>query len=258
MAKSQTKIAPKPTMAESLTRSSLFWASVLLFIAVPFINNFFIQTVVLNVSGNIAYEGLAPILSTVAGLLSALAAYAGIGIVAASIANFGTKRSVGTVILALLSHVMSLIAYIMAYALSGARNFGYAVFALGVDALANMLIYAIIIVMLAIMKSKNTKKGNIEAPQLSDKLIAKGGAYSYIVAATVVYGAAQLLATLYTMVSDFLDPSIGTPNNAQEWVYWITSYLTTFIYLGIGYFIVLGFFYLCNYFRARFAEKKSV
>ena len=50
MAKSQTKTAPKPTMAESLTRSSLFWASVLLFIAVPFINNFFLYEKMMPVS----------------------------------------------------------------------------------------------------------------------------------------------------------------------------------------------------------------
>ncbi len=256
MAKSQTKIAIKLTVAEDLTRASLFWASLILFVAFPFINNFFIQTVMLNVSGNIAYKDLTPVLSTVAGLLSVLAAYAGIGTVAAAVANFGAKRSVGTVILALLSHVAGLIAYIMSYAISGARNYGYAVFALSVDALANMLVYAAIIIMIAIMKKKNVNKGECSVPELSDKLIAKGGAYSYIVAATTVYGAAQLFTTLYTMVSDFLDPSIGVPINLQEWVYWITKYLTTFIYLGIGYFIVLGIFYLCKYYRAHFADRE--
>ena len=254
MAKSQTKLAPKLTMAEKLTSSSLFWASVILFVAFPFINNFFIQTVMLNISGNIAYKDLAPVLSTVAGLLSVLVAYAGIGTVAAAIANFGAKRSVGTVILALFSHVAGLIAYIMSYAISGARNYGYAIFSLSVDALANMLIYAAIIIMIAAMKKKNVKKGNCDSPELSDKLISKGGAYSYIVAATTVYGAAQILSTLFTMVSDFLDPSIGVPINLQEWVYWITKYLTTFIYLGIGYLIVLGIFYLAKHLKKQFEE----
>ena len=255
MAKSQTKITRPPTVEEKLTGSSLFWLSVLLFVALPFINNFLLQTVILNVTGNIAYENLAPALSIVASLLSVLAAYAGLGTVAASIANFGTKRSLGTVILALLSHVVGLIAYAMSYAVSGARNYGYAVFALGVDALANMLIYAVIIVILAVIKKKNTAKGITDTPTLTDKLIAKGGAYSYAVVATTVFGAAQILSTLYTMVTDFLDPSIGPPINIQEWVYWITKYLTTFIYLGIGYIMILGVFYLCKHYLARFAEQ---
>ena len=257
MAKSQTHVARKLTTAEKLTRSSLFWLSVLLFVALPFINNFIIQTVVLNISGNIAYEALAPALSTVAGILSVLTAYAGIGAIAASIANFGAKGSVGTIILGLNSHVIGLLSAMFAYALSGARNYEYAVFALGVDAIANVLVYALIIVVLALMSRKRLLTDNTP-PQLGDKLLAKGGAYTYIVTATVLFGAAQLAATLYTMIYDFLDPSIGTPINLQEWIYWITKYLTTLIYLGIGYMIVLGIFHLCNYYRTRFAEKKSV
>ena len=257
MAKHQTPKAPKFTTAENMTRSSLFWLSVLLFVALPFINNFILQTVTLNISGNIAYKDLAPVLTTVASLLSVLAAYAGIGAVAAAIANFGTKNSLGTVILGLSSHLVGFIAYIMSYSVSGARNYQYAVFALGVDALANLLIYAVIILILALMKKKNTATNGYTVPTLQDKIISKGGAYTYIVTATAIYGAAQLFTTLYTMISDFLDPSIGTPINVQEWVYWITKYLTAFIYLGIGYFIVLGIFYLCKYYRTHFAEIKE-
>ena len=257
MAKSQTKSTHKFTTAENMTRSSLFWLSVLLFVALPFINNFILQTVTLNISGNIAYKDLSPVLSTVASLISVLTAYAGIGTIAAAIANFGIKNSIGTVILGLLSHAVGFISYIMSYSVSGARNYQYAVFALGVDALANLLIYAVIILILALIKTKSTSAEGYTVPALQDKIISKGGAYSYVVTATAIYGGTQLLTTLYTMVSDFLDPSIGTPINMQEWVYWITKYLTTFIYLGIGYFIVLGIFYLCKYYRTHFAEIKE-
>ena len=257
MAKSQTKIAPKPTWAEPLTRSSLFWLSVLLFVAFPFINNFFLQTVILNITGNIAYENLVPVLSTALSLLSVLTSYAGIGVIATSIANFGTKNSIGTVILGILSHPIGVIAYIISYAISGARNYEYAVFTLGVDAAATMLIYALIIVILSVIKKKRTAAGTSDAVELRDKLIDKGGAYTYVVTSTAIFGAAQVLSTLATMITDFLNPSIGTPINIQEWVYWITKYLTEFIYLGIGYFIVLGIFYLTKYYRTHFAEQNQ-
>ena len=250
---SQTKNKPiKLTQAERMTKASVFWLSVLLFIALPFINNFILQTVALNISGNIAYKDLAPALNTVRDLLSVFSSYAGVGVLAAAIANFGAKNAVGTVILALSSHIVGLFSAMLSYALSGARNYSAAVFLLGVDALVNILIYAVILAILSIIRKKDRTESVSDS--LQNKMLAKGGAYTYITTAIGVFGGAQLAATLYSMISAFVDPSIGTPINLQEWIYWITEYLTLFIYVGIGYIIVLGVFWLCKYYRAHFAD----
>lgn len=251
---SQTK--NKPTAlndSERLTHSSLFWLSVLIFIAFPFINNFILQTVVLNITGNIAYESLTPVLTSVRDLISVLTAYAGIGILAAAVAHFGAKRAIATVILGLFSHTVGLFSAMLSYITSGARNYATAVFILGVDALVNTLIYAVILVA-SVQIRKRKMSCQDYSITLCDKIISKGGAYSFIVTVTAIFGAAQLAAILYSMISAFVDPSIGIPINVQEWVYWITEYLTFFIYLGIGYFIVLGIFWLCKYYRAHFAD----
>lgn len=251
---SQNKNKPtKLTLPEKLTYSSVFWLSVILFVALPFVNNFIMQTVVLNITGNIAYENLAPVLTVVRDLMSVLTAYAGIGIIAAAIAHFGLKRAFGTVILGLFSHTAGLFSSMLAYAVSGAKNFAAAVFILGVDATANTLIYAVILAVLVLIRKKRVSKSE-NVLTLEDKIISKGGAYSYMVTATAVYGAAQLITVLYTMITDFLDPSIGIPINVQEWVYWVTEYLMLFIYVGIGYFIVLGIFWLCKYYLKHFEE----
>lgn len=252
---SQIKTKPtKLTLPEKLTCSSVFWLSVILFVALPFVNNFIMQTAVLNITGNIAYESLAPTLTVIRDLMSVLTAYAGIGAIAAAVAHFGLKKAFGTVILGLLSHTVGLFSSMLAYAVSGARNFAAAVFILGVDAIANTLIYAVILTVLALMRKKRVSNNTNELT-LEDKIISKGGAYSYMVTATAIYGAAQLITVLYTMITDFLDPSIGIPINIQEWVYWVTEYLMLFIYVGIGYFIVLGIFWLCKYYHTHFAEE---
>ena len=243
----------KETDARILTRQSLFWLATLIFIALPFLNSFVLQTMLINIDGNIAYKSVAPVLTAIRDIISVFNSYAGIGILAAAIAHFGAKKAIGTVILALLYQTVVMLASMMSYALSGARNFAGAVFMLGVDALTNTAIYAVILVVLVILR-KNKMEYQDASLTLNDKIIAKGGAYSYIVTAVGIFGAAQLAAMLYSMISAFVDPSIGIPINIQEWVYWITEYLTFFIYFAIGYLIVLGVFWLCKYYLSHFEE----
>lgn len=252
---SQTKKKPiKLTQAEKMTKESVFWLSVLLFIAFPVINSFILQTVVLNVSGNIAYRSIVPTLTLIRDILSVLCSYAGLGVMAAAVANYGAKNTLGTVILGLLSHTVGFFASMGAYLLSGAKNFAVATFTFAVDAIANTLVYAVILVVLALIRKNQNKKGDLSVQLSKDKLIAKGGAYSYMLTAAGIFGIAQLATTLYRMITDFLDPSIGVPINLQEWIYWVTEYLTIIIYLGIGYFIVLGIFWLCKYYKEHFSE----
>lgn len=252
---SQTKNKPIIcTQSEIMTQKSIFWLSVLLFIAFPIVSGFILQTVVLNVSGNIAYKSLVPTLTLIRDIASVLCSYAGIGVMAAAVANYGIRNSFGTVILGLLSHTVGFFASMGAYLLSGAKNFAVATFTFAVDAVANTLIYAVILVALILIRKNEIKKGNLPPKLSKDRLIDKGGAYTYILTATGIFGIAQLATTLYRMVTDFLDPSIGVPINLQEWIYWVTEYLTIVIYLGIGYFIVLGVFWLCKYYKEHFSE----
>ena len=251
MAKTQKNTLSTPKL---LLQQSLFWLSVILFVFMPFLNNFVIQTVIISIDGNIAYQNLSPVLMTARDMISVFATYAGVGVLACSVAYFGIKNAKGAAILAILHHPISFLFAMGAYIFSGSRAYYEALFMLGTDTLINTALYAVILVVLLFVRSrKQRSESGVTAP-LGDKLIGKGGMFSYLFASVGVFAAANLAAMLFSMISAFVDPSIGPPINAQEWVYWITEYASLAIYAAIGYFISVAICYLCEYYLKHFAK----
>lgn len=227
-------------------RSTLFWLGVLLFIALPIINCLLLQTVYFALDANIAYGSLSEVISTVQSLLSVLNTYAGLGVLICATSYFGLSTG-GTVLLAMLYHPITALSSVAAYILAGGTSLSAAVFNFGIDAIAGLLIYAVIYVVLVLILEKKGRKREPAAPPLNKRLIAHGGMFTYILAAVAIYGGAQLASKLYTMIDAFLDPSIGTPINLGEHLYWITEYLSVAVYAAAGYFIILAICYYAQH-----------
>ncbi|MBR2461471.1 MAG: hypothetical protein IKB34_09610 [Clostridia bacterium] len=247
------------TSPRQLLRESIFWLSVILFVFLPFISSFILQTVILTIDGNIAYKTLTPALITARDLIAVFNAYAGIGVLACAVAYFGAGGAKGTVAMAMLYHPAVFLASMCAYPFSGAKSYIEAIFVLGTDMLINTAVYAVILLILILIRRHKLKKGEDITAPLNSRLIARGGTFSYPNSAIGTFAIFQISALMYSMISAFVDPSIGTPINVREWVYWITEYLTCFIYAAIGYVIAVGICYLCEYYLKHFAvsEKKA-
>lgn len=245
-------------LSQTLTCKSLFWLGIILFVAMPIVNNLILQTILTSLAGNIAYEGLYSVMSIICSAISVLTSYSGLGVLATAIAHFGAKKAIGTVILSILYHPISALASIKAYDMSGASNLNkaFANITFLINGAANLLCYAIILLILILIRRKKTARNQL--PELGNKLFSRGGAYSYVIAATLIFSLAQLATRLYDMIDAFLDPSLGLPVNATEWIYWISQYVTLFIYAAIGYLISLSIFYLCKKLQKRFAEEDAV
>ena len=244
----------KETTSQTLLRSTLFWIGVLIYVALPFVTYFILQTVVINVEGNIAYKEITPTVSAIANLIAVFTSYAGIGLVAVTIAYFGVKKAKHTVILCISSQFIGVIFSMLAYTLSGARNYQVALFSLGIDAFFTTLIYVGIIVSVHfIRKSKLTHHGNA-VPELDGKIVSRGGIYTYLFGSVGIYAAVQIIAKLYDMISKFIDPSYGLPVNLTEQLYWPTEFVKLFIYASLGYLISLGAFYLAKYYLKHYQE----
>lgn len=239
-----------------LLRESLFWLAVGVFIFVPIINSLVIQTVILSIEGNIAYKGAYPVLNIAADILSVVSAYAGVGLMTVALAYFGLKKAKGVVILSITSHLVTFIASVLCYAFLGGVDYEKAIFFLGADMLAGIVVYSLIIMTVSLIRRGKKKRGLDTHPDVNGKIIGKGGIFSYIFASVGIYFGVQLGLKMYDMISAFLDPSIGLPINPREWMYWITEYLTQMIYGAIGYFTCLALWSLCKYYIRHF--KKAI
>ena len=142
----------------------------------------------------------------------------------------------------------------LAYMLSGARNYEIVLFSLGLDALFTTLVYVGIIVILHFIRKSKLKRSTTAIPELGSKIIGKGGVYTYLFGSVGIYASIQLVAKLYDMISKFIDPSYGLPVNLTEKLYWPTEFAKLFIYAALGYLISLGAFYLAKYYLKHFEK----
>ena len=227
----------KPTYTEIYTYNNLLGIAIGVFGLVPFLNNFVLQLIRLSVTGNIAYGALADWIGYFQDGVSLVSTYLGLGVLAICLTCFG-KNARGVIYLAFGSHGITFFASLFTYAVYGGDNIGPAVFMLFTDCVINEVIYLLIyFIILKVSEKKNTF---MTFPKFKFLPIDFHHPYvrAFIIGAAV-FGGAQLLAVLYTMISDFLDPSLGVPVNSRDILYWVFEYVSVIVNTLIGFFVML-------------------
>lgn len=227
----------KPTYTEIYTYKNLFWLAVGVFGFVPFFNNFVLQLVRLSIQGDIAYGSLSDVVGVFQEALSLVSVYLGLGALAVCLVYFGNNAK-GVIYLAFGSHGITFFASLFTYFIYGGDNIGPAVFMLLVDAIVNFGIYFIIYIVVLKLSAKKGTFMNVPKFAFSKSMIAHPFVRAFLISA-VIFGGAQLLAVVYTMVGDFLDPSLGVPVNTADIMYWVLEYVTVIVNTVIGFAVML-------------------
>ncbi len=232
-----TSLNRKPKIGEKYMYVNLFWLAVGVYVFIPIFNNFILQLIILFTDGNIAYGSLSESVSVVRDVLAAAANFIGLGTFAVCLINFG-KNAFGVTVMAFATHGISFCTSLFTYSLYGGNDAITAFFLLGADMLVNMLVYAVIyLAVMYIVKKKNTVL-NVPPYKLSAINLKHPLSLAFFTVA-LIYGGADILATLYTMIGDFLDPSLGPPVSLADTLYWVLEYFSSIISVCIGYFAML-------------------
>ncbi len=226
----------KPTKGEAYMYVNLLWLAVGVFVFIPILNNFIIQLVILATDGNVFYGSLPETLSVIRDVLGAAGNYIGLGVLAVCLINFG-RNAFGVTVAAFASHGITFCASMLAYSVF-ADDIMTAFFVLGVDTVFNILVYCVIyLVIMYIAKKKDTL---LNVPPYSLGIFNSRHPLSLaFILTSAVYCVISLLVVLYTMIGDFLDPSLGPPVTLADKLHWVTQYLTPVISSLIGYFVML-------------------
>lgn len=227
----------KPTYTEIYMYKNLFWLAIGVFAFVPIFNNFILQLVRLTTQGDIAYGALSDSIGVFQEVLSLVATYLGLGTLALCLVYFGNNAK-GVIYLAFGSHGFTFFASLFTYFIYGGDNIGPAVFMLFVDAAVNALIYFIIYIVVLKLSEKKDTFMNVPRFSFSKNMFAHPFVRAFLISAGI-FGGAQLLTVIYTMVGDFLDPSLGVPVNTADIMYWVLEYVTVVLNTVIGFAITL-------------------
>ncbi len=231
-------ILRKPNLGEIYMYTNLFWLAVLVYVFIPIFNNFVLQLIILYTDGNIAYGSFSETVSVVRDVLAAAASYVGLGIFAVCLINFG-KNAFGVTVMAFVTHGVSLCTSLFTYSIYGGEDALVAFFLLGTDMLVNIFVYAIIYLVLMYIVKKRSTVLNVPTYKLRVLSLKHPLSFAFFIVA-LIYGLANILATLYQMIGDFLDPSLGPPVSLADTLYWVTEYLSDIVLVCVGYFIMLA------------------
>lgn len=236
----------KPSFAEVYMYKNLFWLAVGVFLFVPFLNSFILQVVQLYVEGDIAYGGLSNGILTAREWLSSIASHVGFGAVAVAVMYFGANAR-GIITTMLVSQGVGLVSSLMAYWVCGGQDIISAIFILFFDFAVTEAVYGLILLLLLRISKKKQTVLNI-APYKVRLLDIFHPVTKGVFTAVTVFGVANLIALIYRMIGDFIDPSLGMPINLYEWLYWVLEYLNVFIRYIVGYLAAMAVTVLASHY----------
>ncbi len=228
----------KPSFAEVYMYKNLFWLAVGVFLFVPFLNSFILQVVQLYVEGDIAYGALSDVILTARDWISSIATHMGFGAVAVAVMYFGSNAR-GIITMMLTSQCVGFVSSLIAYWVCGGQDIVSAIFILFFDFAATEAIYGLILLLLLRISKKKQTVLNI-APYKVKLLDISHPVTSGVFTAVTVFGIASLIALVYRMIGDFIDPSLGMPINIYEWLYWVLEYLSVFMRYVVGYLAAMA------------------
>ena len=237
-------VSRKPTYSEIYMYKNLLWLDVGVLIFLPVFNNLFLQLVRLYTDGNIAYGSLGKVLSVIQEGISLISGYMGIAILCICLLYFG-KNAKAVIRISFITHAVTFFTVLLTYFLFTATIPFSVIASLLLDMLVGIAVTFLIYQIAYRFAVKNETFMEVEAYTLAGSL--KKHPYTKVFAlACLCFGGAQLLILIYTMISDFLDPSLGPPMNTADALYWVFQYLTSVIYVFIGFAIAVITGFLSN------------
>lgn len=252
----------KPTFAEAYMYKNLLWLAIGAFAFVPILNNFLLQFLYLYTKGDIAYGSLGTFITAIKSVLSLASVYVGLGVFTVTVINFG-KNAIGVIRLAFLSHAISFLSGVLTCTLYSYVSYGYAVtgdvllqiIMLAIDNAVNLAVYiAVYLILINITKKKETV---LNTPPVKGRYTdIKHPLVLSAVISISVYSGAQLLVTLFNMITAFADPSIGPPVNTADVMYWVLQYLSVLAFAAIGLITVELIFLLAEHYLRSGKRKK--
>ncbi len=234
-------VSRKPTYAEIYMYKNLFWLDIGILIFLPVLNNLFLQLIRLYTDGNIAYGSLGAVMAAVQEAISLFSGYAGIGILCVCMLYFG-KNAVGVIRLSVITHAVTFLTVLLTYFLFTATIPLSVIFSLLLDMVVGIAVTILICRITYVYAVRH--ETFMEIPQYRfSKGMLKHHYTKVFALACACFGGAQLLILIYTMVSEFLDPSLGPPMNISDVLYWVFQYLTALLYVVVGFVIavLIGF-----------------
>ena len=216
---------------------NLLWAAVLAFIAIPVVSELLLRVVYLYTATDVAYQALAAPIDAVREALTVSARYVSLALLCVAVVYFD-KHAVGIVRLAFIFHGVEALTYIVAYYLYTGSVLAASLWII-LEAAVNACVT--LIIWLWVRQYARKREYFLNVPDLKlDSTLMKHPYTGAFIRAVAVFGGARLCFVLYDMIDAFLDPSLGTPINMKETVYWILLYVEVLIYAAIGFVIAVA------------------
>ena len=220
---------------------NLFWLAVGVFVVLPVFSELILRVVYLYTATDVAYSFLAAPLDALREAITVTANYVSIAVLCITVTYFG-RHAKGVIVLAFVSNVIDTVTYMLAYYLYTDRIVNV-ILMLFIEMVVNCLATLVIWLAVSAYAKKRHSFLNVGEYKLGTEILGHPYTRSFAIAVGV-FGAVQLGFVLYDMIDSFLDPSLGTPINMKETVYWVLQYAEVILLTAIGFVIavVIGLF----------------
>ena len=227
----------KPTFSEVYMYKNLLWGAVILFIALPIVSELMLRVVYLYVATDVAYQTLAAPIDLIREVITVTSRYAALAVLCITVVYFD-RHARAVVRLAFIFHAVEALTYIIAYYLYTGQVLSATLWII-VEALVNAAVTLAIWLFVRGYARKREYFLNVPDFRL-DASIMRHPYTGAFIRAIAVFGGTKLAFVLYDMIDAFLDPSLGTPINMKETVYWILLYAEVVIYAALGFVIMVA------------------
>ena len=240
----------KPTHSEIYMYKNLFWVAVLLFVFIPLLSSIVIYPVSLAMQNNVAYKSVMPTVNAIGAVLSFIGTYGGFGVLAVTVCYFG-NNGIGIIRLALLSNLISYLSLWTVHILINPyADEGGSLITMAVEILINTAFVAILY--FAVLVYAKRRRTFMDIPNYGFSVRIKKHPFTgAFLCVSIIYFVINIAIELATMISQFLDPSIGLPRNNAEILTLVSRYGYVLLYTVAGMAVMMLIGVLASALRKR-------
>ena len=245
------------------TKKTLLFAMLILCLLLPLLNHFALQLFyALEIDGNVAYKGFAPVVLNVIEFFNAVAVFSSYAVVIYPVMH-GTMRDTKPLLIlgSVCTVLMQLLPLGVAYFSLTENLFSLNAKILLLNVLLNILIFLLlffaVFAIAAVVRirwglSDKNKNVPVGAPIGNRIFSLKNASLRTLLFSALLYFGVALAQAIPATAAEFSE--YGLPMNMNELVYILDPYVTSILYFFIGYFVMVGLFAFFD----RAAEKDTV